>query len=145
MGWKGGHLHEFTMPNSRGLLVHIGSSEEIPHVDYKLLDQSKAKLGDYFSLANKKADYTYDFGDDWEHEIVLEKVLDVADGVKYPVCIAGKRACPPENCGGVWGYYNLVEILSDPQHEEYKSMLEWCGEFDAEAFDITEFSLSFHE
>ena len=143
MGWDCSHLHEFAMRNPKtGALDRIVSSEEVAEVGGDLIDQDIVTIDSYFSLDNKIANYTYDFGDNWEHEIALEKILDVADGVKYPVCIAGKRACPPEDCGGVWGYQNLVDILSDPQHEEYESMLEWCGEFDAEEFDLKEVRLN---
>jgi len=78
----------------------------------------------------------YDFGDGWEHLITLEKILSVQDGQTYPRCIKGKRACPPEDCGGIWGYKALLDILSDPKHEEYADRLEWLGDsFDAEEFD----------
>ena len=143
MGWDCSHLHEFAMCNPKtGALDRIASSEEVAEVGDDLIDQDSVTIDSYFLLDNKKADYTYDFGNDWEHEIVLEKILDVADEAKYPVCVAGKRACPPEDCGGVWGYQNLIEILSNPQHEEYESMLEWCGEFIAEEFDLKEVRLN---
>jgi hypothetical protein len=81
--------------------------------------------------------YEYDFGDGWEHEILVEKILQSEPGVRYPVCLAGKRACPPEDCGGVWGYESLLEALRDPEHPEHNDMLEWIGEdFDPEAFDL---------
>ncbi len=87
--------------------------------------------------------YTYDFGDDWEHEIVVEKVLVAEPGVRYPVCVAGKGACPPEDCGGVWGYERLREVLADPADEEHGEMLEWLGlqavaEFDPARFGVEE-------
>ena len=88
-------------------------------------------------MENSKAGYVYDFGDDWEHILTLEKILPREKGTKYPVCIKGSRACPPEDCGGIWGYDELVEIISDPEHEEYHKMIEWLGGgFDAEAFDV---------
>lgn len=83
--------------------------------------------------------YEYDFGDDWEHELLVEKELPVDPGVHYPLCLAGKRACPLEDCGGVWGYQNLLEILADPKHEEHAETLRWLGgEFDPEAFELNE-------
>jgi hypothetical protein len=87
--------------------------------------------------------YTYDFGDDWEHGIVVEKILASEPGGVYPTCIAGKSACPPEDCGGIWGYGDLREALADPAHEDHEAMLERLGieldsEFDPTAFDIDE-------
>jgi Plasmid pRiA4b ORF-3-like protein. len=83
--------------------------------------------------------YVYDFGDDWRHDIVVEKVLDPDEGIKYPVCIGGKRNCPPEDVGGPWGYEDFLEAIQDPQHPEHESMLEWVGgSFDPEEFSIDE-------
>lgn len=78
--------------------------------------------------------YVYDFGDDWVHEILLEDRPAVDRNAKYPVCIAGERACPPEDCGGPWGYASLLEILANPKHEEYAECKEWAGDYDPEAF-----------
>lgn len=83
-----------------------------------------------------QASYVYDFGDYWDHKIQLEKILPREKGVNYPICIKGKRASPPEDCGGVWGYEELLEIIKDPDHEE---TMEWLGEdFDPEHFDPKE-------
>jgi pRiA4b ORF-3-like protein len=83
--------------------------------------------------------YEYDFGDSWEHELLVEKILPRDEGKRYPVCLTGKRACPPEDCGGVWGYASFLEALHDPEHPEHEEMLEWIGgEFDPEAFDLDE-------
>jgi hypothetical protein len=80
--------------------------------------------------------YVYDFGDDWVHRVVVEKVVRADPNVAYPCCIGGRRACPPEDCGGVWGYQEFLAAISDPHHPEHESMLEWAGgEFDPEAFD----------
>ena len=144
MGWERSHLHEFTVLNPKTEAWDtIASSDEVAE-EWRgnLISQDIVNIGSYFSLINKKAEYTYDFGDNWEHEIVLEKILDVASGVKYPLCVDGKRACPPEDCGGVWGYYNLVNILSDPNHEEYEEKLEWCGKFDPKEFNPKEVCLN---
>ncbi len=76
-------------------------------------------------------------GDNWEHTIQIEKVLEAEAGVRYPRCIAGKRACPPEDCGGPWGYGDFLEAIQNPAHPRHKELLEWVGdEFDPEAFDI---------
>jgi hypothetical protein len=109
--------------------------------DREVLPELKQKLVDFFSMESRSAVYTYDFGDNWEHKIQLEKILPREEGVTYPICIKGKRACPPEDCGGIWGYAELLEILGNPNHEEYEEMLEWLGgEFDPEHFDVEEIS-----
>ncbi|CAD6491461.1 MAG: Plasmid pRiA4b ORF-3-like protein [Candidatus Argoarchaeum ethanivorans] len=140
MGWADYHLHEFgiTSPEN-GEKVRIGIHEE--NFDKKLLPEWKQKIADYFSQENEKADYVYDFGDNWEHIIKLEKILPREENIKYPVCIKGKRACSPEDCGGIGGYYNLLEIIKNPNHERYEEMLDWIGgEFDLERFDVEEVS-----
>lgn len=85
--------------------------------------------------------YTYDFGDDWEHDILIEDVTEPEPDIAYPRCLTGRRACPPEDCGGIWGYDYLIEILADPGHEEHEDRLEWLGldsanKFDPAAFDV---------
>ena len=76
-------------------------------------------------------------GDNWDHTIQVEKMLAAEPGVRYPRCIAGKRACPPEDCGGPWGYGDFLDAIQNPKHERHEEMLEWVGgEFDPEAFDI---------
>jgi len=82
-------------------------------------------------------EYEYDFGDCWEHEIIVEKVMEPEAGIKYPRCLAGERACPPEDCGGPGGYEELLEVLDDPRHEDYEDYRGWAGEdFDPERFDL---------
>lgn len=96
-----------------------------------------ARLNAVVNGAEARLRYPYGFGDDWEHEIVVEKVLPPQPGTPYPICLTGKRDCPPEDCGGAWGYEELLETLRDPQHEEHEERLEWVGgAFDAEAFDL---------
>ncbi len=88
--------------------------------------------------------YEYDFGDGWEHEILVERILPPHAGRSLPVCMKGVRACPPEDIGGVWGYASFLEAIRDPGHPEHNEMLEWVGgEFDPEAFDLeaTDFAL----
>ena len=82
-----------------------------------------------------KAFYTYDFGDFWEHEISLEKLRKFDPGRIYPVCLAGEMACPPEDCGGLAGYYVMLQAIRDPRHEQHQELLEWAGEsYDPESF-----------
>ncbi|MCK4476114.1 MAG: plasmid pRiA4b ORF-3 family protein, partial [Methanophagales archaeon] len=138
MGWIDYHLHEFELVNpSSGLSENIG----IPNEDFgrEVFPEWKQKIADYFSMENRTADYVYDFGDSWEHKIQLEKILLREKDINYPICIKGKRACPPEDCGGIWGYEELLEIIRNPEHEKHEEMLEWLGgEFDAEHFDVEE-------
>lgn len=140
MGWLDYHLHEFEMIHpATGMTVNIGIPDEDFDLDTEILPGWKQKIADYFSIENSKAEYIYDFGDNWIHEIKLEKILPQERGIKYPLCIDGKRACPPEDCGGTWGYENFLKIIMDPRHERYEELLEWVGgEFDPEHFDVRE-------
>ena len=130
MGWKSTiwnyHLHQFEMINPKtSKKVSIGIPDEEWTFGEKVYDEEKLKISQCFSLSNKKADYEYDFGDGWQHEILLEKILPAVVNAKYPQCIAGERECPPEDCGGVYGYEELLEILANPKHEEYKERKSW--------------------
>lgn len=135
MGWLDYHLHEFEILNpANGLKVTIGlQDDDFPKRN--LMDWAQ-KIANYFSPENPSADYIYDFGDYWQHKIQLEKILPREKNVSYPVCIKGKRACPPEDCGGIGGYEQLLDIIKDPEHEEHDETIEWLGEgFDSEDFD----------
>ena len=106
-------------------------------------DERKVTLGQLLRRASQRIRYTYDLGDNWEHEILLEGVLTAEPYVRYPVCVAGNGACPPEDCGGVWGYQDLRDALADPTHARHEEMLEWLGletaaEFDPDRFDVEE-------
>ena len=140
MGWLDYHLHSFEMVNpSTGMKVEIGIPDEDFEWEVEILPGWEQKIADWFSMENRLANYTYDFGDDWEHKIQLEKILPRDIKVKYPICVKGKRACPPEDCGGIWGYEDFLEIIKNPDHEEHEEMLEWAGgEFDPEHFDVQE-------
>jgi hypothetical protein len=144
MGWLDMHLHDFDIFSPRaGRRLIIGIPDEDFEIDRKTLAGWKHKISDYFSMDNKKSEYVYDFGDDWCHSVNLEKILPREAGVNYPVCTAGKRSCPPEDCGGVWGYYDLLDIITNPDDERYEEMLEWLEEdFDPEYFDVTEITFS---
>lgn len=99
--------------------------------------KKKARLKKHMRREGQKFRYEYDFGDGWEHEVLLEKILPVAAGVQYPRCLKGKRACPPEDCGGAWGYEDLLKALADKNHPDHEMYLEWLGgEFDPEEFDL---------
>jgi Plasmid pRiA4b ORF-3-like protein len=128
--WHDSHLHVFETPYGNfGIAdAELGHSAEAP-----------VTLKKVAPAANSKLRYTYDFGDDWEHDIVVEKVLDRNETVAYPRCTAGRRAAPPEDCGGIWGYADLVRILNDPADPEHRDRLEWLGLDDAADFDPDSF------
>jgi hypothetical protein len=130
MGWTNSHLHDFTILGER-------YSEPSPEDWEPVKDERRYKLNQLVTGAKFKFTYQYDFGDSWDHAVVVEKILPPDPGVRSPVCVAGKRACPPEDVGGVWGYTGFLEALADPNHAEHESYLEWIGgEFDPEAFDL---------
>ena len=132
MGWTDSHLHQFIID---GEFYSIPSREDFEPV----LDERRYPLGQIAPREKRKFVYEYDFGDSWEHEIVVEKILPPEPEVKYPVCVKGKGACPPEDVGGVWGYAEFLQAIRDPNHEEHDMYLEWMGdEFDPEAFDLDE-------
>lgn len=134
MGWYDSHLWEF---ESQGQFMSGGFEDDDGAAHDKFY--KKLKLADVLQREKQKIGYTYDMGDGWEHDIVLEKVLEPSAGVKYPLCIAGARACPPEDCGSVPGYYEKLEIIGNPKHPEYKETLEWLGDsYDPEKFDLKE-------
>ncbi len=127
MGWTNSHLHLF---NVDGKLYGEPSTEW----DFEVLDSRKMTLEKIFTEGRTSFLYEYDLGDSWRHEI---KLLGTVDGEEKPGCTAGARACPPEDCGGTTGYYDLLVALSDPDHEEHDTMLEWVGgKFDPNAFDV---------
>jgi hypothetical protein len=132
MGWHGGHLHVF----STGWAEYGTPSPDLAHID-----DSAVRLGDVLLLPGARLRYTYDFGDDWEHDIQLEKIVPEEPGGGHPVCLAGKGACPPDDCGGVWGYAELKETLADPADEQHQDLLDWLGLDSAEAFDPKAFSI----
>ncbi len=138
MGWLDYHLHIFRIINpSTGMKEEIGVPDEEFKSDTRTRQGRRRKIADYFLMDNPKADYQYDFGDNWEHTIELEEIVARSEDAQYPVCIAGKRSCPPEDCGGPWGYQNFLKIIKTPDDEEYEEMLEWAGgNFDPEVFDI---------
>ncbi|MFQ5447564.1 MAG: plasmid pRiA4b ORF-3 family protein [Saprospiraceae bacterium] len=138
MGWANSHLYQFEV--GRGDYIGIPDPEN--YMDVR--DGRKLKISSLLSEPKNKVIYEYDFGDSWEHDVVVKKVHAAEPGKKYPVLIAGKMACPPEDCGGVWGYTELLETLNNPKSEDYEDMFDWVGgEWDAEAFDADDVNLGF--
>jgi hypothetical protein len=130
MGWTNSHIHEF-------LIGQRSYGDTSIDVDGDIRNEKKYTLGKLISVEKTKFGYIYDFGDNWEHLITLEKILPAQTGKSYPICLTGKRACPPDDCGGVWGYEEILEILKDPSHPEYEDTIDWIGkDFDAEKFDL---------
>jgi len=135
MGWTNSHLHQFKVGKT-----YYGAPSIDEFSDLNLKDESKAHLHKILSKPRQKLIYEYDFGDGWEHEILLEKIHPRDSTVGYPRCLGGARACPPEDCGGVHGYANFLAAISDPKHKEHDEYLDWIGdEFDPEKFDGAKF------
>jgi hypothetical protein len=137
MGWFDCHLHEFSVFSPSAKRVErIGIPSDLAPAIAPILPGWELRIDRYFSAGNPRADYYYDFGDDWRHSVALEKVLRREPSVSYPRCVAGRRACPPESCGGTWGYEELVRKLADPSHPEHGELLEWLDRpFDPNRFD----------
>jgi len=137
MGWLDYHLHLFLIRRKHSrIATQIGIPDDfVFEGGQETLPCWEISISDYFHDIGLTADYEYDFGDDWRHKILLEGILVREKGQKYPRCIDGAHACPPEDCGGVHGYYRLLEVLADPDDEEHESMLEWLGgEYDPQKF-----------
>jgi hypothetical protein len=141
-GWYDCHLFQFS-PGGYGSSPIISIPD--PDIDRMQQDNrqplhsTKTKLADIFTVEKQKFKYIYDFGDDWIHEITLEKIVE--DESKAVACLAGKGACPPEDCGGPWGFASLKKILTDPTHPEYAETREWLGLEQDEEWNAAEFNL----
>lgn len=140
MGWWNEHLHEFRIKNPQtGEKDTIGVPNDDGFEPYEPVEEKEAKIADYFLQPKDKALYTYDFGDGWDHDVVLEKIIPAAPDTTYPKCIAGKRACPPENVGGVGGYEELLEIIADPTHPEYENKMSDLAMNAMDSYDPNKF------
>ena len=134
MGWTDSHLHQFISDG-----VFYGMPGEELDFGMEIKNENKFKLNQLLKKEKDSFIYEYDFGDGWEHKVSLEKILPHDANISLPQCIKGKRACPPEDCGGIWGYHDLLEIFKDPENPDYEEMSEWLGEgFDPEALDLDE-------
>jgi hypothetical protein len=129
MGWTNSHLHSFEVDGTTyGMQFDDYPEDELDEKEFTVL----RALGDA-----TKFSYEYDFGDGWEHTITVESMSRPQMGIKFGVCLDGAGACPPEDCGGVWGYKNLVDVLADPTHEEHEELSGWIGgPIDPMAFDL---------
>jgi hypothetical protein len=130
MGWTNSHLHQF---RNEGDVYCLPSDDPDPD-DY---DERRYTLDDIAPCEKDWFVYEYDFGDGWEHEVLVESHLPFNPKSRHAVCMDGKNACPPEDCGGISGYHDLLKIIADPEHEDYQRMIEWAGgSFDPKHFDI---------
>jgi len=136
MGWSDSHLHQFI---SGSTMYGIPDDESGGDYGFEINNENEYNLSQLLRKEKDSLIYEYDFGDGWEHKIILEKVLPHDTSLDVPRCIKGKRTCPPEDCGGIWGYQDLIEIINDTSHPEHEEMLEWLGgDFDPEYFDVNE-------
>ncbi|MDY0215759.1 MAG: plasmid pRiA4b ORF-3 family protein [Bacteroidales bacterium] len=136
-GWEFAHLYQFS-PKGYGSEPTIAPNSDIDW-DEPDLNAEKTKLKKIFTTEKQTYTYIYDFGDDWIHKITVEKILK--EKIKSPKCIKGQGKCPPEDCGGPWGYLDMLETLSNPKNEEYEERREWLGLSDDEPWDVNEFEM----
>jgi hypothetical protein len=132
-GWWDYHLHQFAIDGER----YGPPAPDGMDFGLETIDETGVPLGKLIPKSGRKSRwaYEYDFGDGWRHEVQFEGFPPADPKAKYPVCVEGGRACPPEDCGGPWGYADYLAALADPKHEQHEEMLEWRGPFDPEAFD----------
>lgn len=146
MGWEDAHLHEFRIGGRRnGLQIGIPMDDGSGWFDDSGLAGWDVPVATHLAQPGARCTYLYDFGDDWSHRVLLEAILPAEAKAKYPRCLAGSRACPPEDCGGIPGYRLICAALADPSKvgEEARELLEWIGDdFDPEAFDPAEVKFS---
>jgi hypothetical protein len=135
MGWEDYHLHVFDIGGVNYSMPYYPGEVDLDEMG--MTSEKRVKLSKLALAEKSRFLYEYDLGDSWIHEILVEKILPPDPEVKYPICIAGERAAPPEDCGGVWGYEEFVEAISDPENPEHDEYLDWAGgDFDLEKFDL---------
>jgi hypothetical protein len=146
MGWGNYHMYEFKIGDYQiGRIA--GDFDDPDSGGTEIIDSNEITLDEVLSKGEVKSfSYEYDFGDGWMHTIVVEKTMALAADKYFPVCIKGKLNCPPEDCGGLYGYYNLLEIISNKKHPEYRNMVEWMGgKFDPTEFDMEDVNLNLED
>ena len=138
IGWTDSHLHQFRAGDT-----YYGTPD--PEFSVEVRNEKKVLLGEVLRRPKARMVYEYDFGDGWEHEVVLEAALPAPPKGRYPLVLAGKRRCPPEDVGGVGGYYHFLEVMGNAKHPEHRDLREWWGgPFDPDAFDVQEVNRAFH-
>ncbi len=138
MGWDDSHLYEFEV---RGVRYTSRPPVDDPlgwDDDLDSKDAGSVRISELIPSNRRwQLRYVYDFGDSWEHVVKLEQILSTTPGTRYPMCVDGARACPPEDCGGLNGYSDFVAAITDPRHEQHEEMLDWHGPYNPEAFDVS--------
>jgi Plasmid pRiA4b ORF-3-like protein len=130
MGWFDYHLWEFTIGRQRYALPMDEDWGPVPRIA-----AGKVRLRDILNPRKTVIDYTYDFGDNWEHRLTVTQIRAGEPGISYPRYIGGERNGPPEDCGGIPGFYELLEALVEPSHPEHADLIEWAGDYDPDTVD----------
>jgi hypothetical protein len=139
MGWTNSHMHGFRVPQRH----QPGSGPRLLPVE--CADEIATRLSDLLRRPRDRCVYDYDFGDGWEHQLLLEEVVAPVPSARYPMVLAGRGACPPEDVGGLSGYYHFLQVMKDPKHPEHEDMLEWVGgNYDPTAFNAHDINRAFH-
>ena len=134
MGWENAHLHDFDIDGRR--YGDPGTTDDV-------ISEERLTLAAIHRTGIERFQYTYDFGDDWVHLITIEGTIPAVAGQRYPACIAGKRSCPPEDCGGPYGYAHFLAARIDPSHPDHVEMSSWVDEdFDPDGFSVAEADVS---
>jgi hypothetical protein len=134
MGWTNSHLHQYIHNNT-----YYGVIEPDFDMGLEILDENDYRISQLLKTEKDSIIYEYDFGDGWEHLITLEKIMPFNPKQHLPNCIKVKGACPPEDVGGIWGYYEFLEAINDSSHPEHENFTEWfAGEFDPDLCDLNE-------
>jgi hypothetical protein len=138
VGWQNSHLHEFRLRDRTFGGPRIDDEGDVE-------DERRFKVNQLLSVG-QSIEYAYDLGDGWTHAVMVEKLLDLDPCIHYPLCVAGARSCPPEDCGGVGGSENLLAALADPNHEEHDELTTWVGgTFDPAGFDLNRVNRALRE
>ncbi len=134
MGWLNAHLFEFRVD---GRFIGMpDEDDEDPMLANAVLDARKLYLEEVIQRPSKPFRYVYDFGDNWVHEITVDKILPTDAIFSGPICVNGAQNCPPEDCGGIWGFYELLDKWNDEQYLGRGEIIDWLGEYDPSAFDL---------
>ncbi len=137
MGWENAHLFEF---KNKDYTISPSDEEDdfMGFGETEGIDMEEITVEEVLKRKGSNIKYTYDFGDSWEHQILVEEIENDNGVLLHGViCLKGKRNCPPEDCGGPWGYMEMIEAIQDPKHPEREEFMEWLGEdFDPEHFDL---------
>ena len=123
MGWTNSHLYRFKV----GAKEYGEPDPDNEFYKLDLINSKRVKLGQVITVKGSAFEYEYDFGDGWIHNLIVEDISEPVTGAMYPICLDGERACPPEDCGGPYGYSRLLGIMVNPRHKEYGDIIRWIG------------------